>query len=171
MEDCLMHTEADMKAALDGWFYKMDFELGRVRAIEVSANHIPDHTPSRSFEEYDDDRPPPNAHRWTAQEDETLLTMRRHRHTFREIGEAMGMSKSSIQNRYEVLRTRLGLSNDAPVRQSKYPEEMLERIRQMRETGMGFDEIGPLFGLTRVQANTLHRDYKRRLERLGRLAA
>ena len=165
----MMHTEADMKAALDGWLFKMDFELGRTRASEVPVDHIPDHKPKFFFEE-DDDKPHINAHRWTPQEDETLITMRRHRHTFREIGKALGLSQSATQGRYELLRTRLGLGPNAPMRKTKYPEELLQRIIDLRETGMGFEEIGEIVGLTRIQANTLHRDHKRRLARQGRAA-
>ena len=41
----MMYTEKMIKAALDGQFFAINFNTGRVMAIEVAKDYIPDHKP------------------------------------------------------------------------------------------------------------------------------
>jgi len=158
-------TEAAMKAYFDGWFFAIDFERGRTVSTEVPRDFIPDHKPKYTMD--DEDKPNNNAHRWTVNEDATLLEMRRAGNTFRQIGAAVGLSGSSCQCRYHVLRTALGLKAEPRhTKPLKFSLEVEARIAELRERGMGFDEIGPLVGLTRQTANEIYRRYRRRKERM-----
>lgn len=159
-----MNLEQEMKAYFDGWFFSIDYERDRTVTVAVAKDFIPSHRPK--FAPEDEEHISPRTHQWTDLEDQTILEMRRAGNIFREIGKALGFSTSAVQNRYSELRVKLRLRNEPLVlRNAKYPLELEARVVELRKQGRGFEEIGPLLGMTRKQANHLFRRYRDRKRR------
>lgn len=164
-----MNLEKELKEFLDGWFFSIDHERCRTVTTAVDVDFIPSHKPKYSPE--DEEFISPRTHQWTDVEDQTILEMRRAGNIFKQIGEALGLSTSAVQNRYHELRVRHGLLNEPTVlRNPKYPLELEARVVEMHDNGLGFHEIGPQLGMTRQQANHLYRRYRERKERRERFA-
>ena len=157
-------TEAYMKAYLDGWFFTLDHERGRVLSNSVPLDYIPDHRPKFL---YDAEVENPNAYPWSESEDLRILELRRQGMTFREIAKVFNMANSSIVKRFRQIEPP---KKPKEVRESKYSFDLEARIVGMRLRGMPYPEIGKLVNLTPTTVRDIFRRYRKRGELRKRAA-
>lgn len=152
-------SEAQIRQALDGWFYTLDHEKGRTIGIEVPADYIPSHKPK-----YDasGDVEVHYGHQWTAVEDATILAMREAGNSFRAISAAIGMSVTAVTRRHSALvpghRPRVA-------RRRWHSDEIVQRVLALREINLPFPEIGREVGVTKQQARDIYRHHQLRKAR------
>lgn len=148
-----MDAEAYMKAELDGWFYTFDWDCGMVRACKVPVDYKPKYIGQQTSSE-----PHVSQHRWTALEDDTVITLRNAGKTWRVISKAIGLSTCTVSKRYVVLCAERGIEplSAAALQARKYSLETEARVVSLRKNGANFRDIGRVTGLTRDQANQLY---------------
>jgi len=97
---------------------------------------------------------------WTDEMVEQLIVLHREGLTFTQIGERMGISKSSVAGKVRVLIEAGGLQSR--VEEIAWPAEDVDRMFQMRASGATWGEIADRLGR---KLTACHNAYRRERER------
>ena len=147
-----MNAEQIIKDALDGLFFEIDTEHGRIITRSVPRNYMPKHfakTPEL-------DGLHPNVKVWTEEEDDRIVGLRHTDMSFNAIAKAVGRDVKLVRNRYEVVCQQRGLQPKLYSITRKFTKEQCDKLVELRLAGMQFGEIGPLVGMTKQQATDLY---------------
>lgn len=155
-----MITEQDIRDALDGWFYSLDFERGNVIATPVRKNHIPNHVP-KYLSEFDQDKPHFNNKKFTPDQDDTIIRMREQGYIWQDISKAVRHDGTLTRARYIIICRERGIRPLLDVRKKKFTPEQRRQLIEMRARGVSYAEIGSQIGMTEQQARDLYRDIAR----------
>lgn len=153
-------SEAQIKAALDGWFFKFNHVNGEVKARRVPRDFMPDHCPPSSSNTGENSN-------WEAWQDDTIRTMREAGEFWHDIAKAVGKSASTVNKRYSELCLKEGKKRtDIGVRAfHRYSQEVEDKVVAMRHRGLQYTEIGERLGMTHLQTYAVYRRYRDREQR------
>jgi hypothetical protein len=151
-------AEAIIRRSLDGHFFSLFVSPGIdavavVKCRKVAPDYIPDHRPPYSLTEDAPMAVHHNAVLFTPEQDQTIIDMRNAGRRWADIARTLRRCIHKTRERYGVLCRERGFE---PIRRiltkpTVFTEQVKQRCYKMRETGMGYEEIGTQMGLTKWQ--------------------
>ena len=163
-----MVTETEMKADLDGHFYKMCYSNQGCKVLDLLKGD--------RLEGDDDDELPsdvistrkytaPHSIKWT-DKDQIILDMRRKGTQFTEIARVLGVNKATVAWRFNRLCDVMGVDPDVEGPWfRKWSLDIEAEVVKLRDAGCTFKSIGERYGMSRASACKLYYRAYRRMNR------
>lgn len=155
------NAEQIIKDTLDGLFFSLNIESGKVRAFEVPKDFIPNHKP-KTIDIDEDTRT--SARDWSPGEDETILRMYAQGICFSNIGRHLGVAKSTVWKRFAQLCETIGGPPKRIHPLSKHGH-LDDTIAELKAQGLTFTQIGERVGMTRNQVSGVWARLRKQMER------
>lgn len=100
-----MNAEQQIAEKLNGWFFRVDLETGKVSARQVPRDYIPTHRPRwlPAAEHIKHNNTNGMGFEWTEEQDREILAMREEGLPWKVIGYDMGCSAKTVRYRHAKL--------------------------------------------------------------------